>query len=348
VSDKVEQTFEKFEIKFEGGLASEGSLHFYEYSRSQYGISRLISVVEYYRRNRSILKKVTPKNYVEMIVTAPKKGSFVEDILILLAQEAVLGAISVPFSVFLNYIWGLIFPRSDKTDQQLVKIAEIGLEVRRQDAKQAALFTDVVKSGQATTNQALELVKYAMSSQQQSFADAGLDQETLQLIRDEVREEMRRQKEVAPYHTELENCDSEEIAKLTSRIRPIIHHIALPLRKSAKTVSFSVGGGEPMVKIDKERALTAEGRTVDDTNSIIRCHVKSFDRDNGTGKLISDEFDRRQMTFVVPLGARKLLTAQVLDAMTRDKIDMVANIVRDKSGQPTSLVMIDALPVETD
>ena len=86
-----EDEAEKFSVVYDGGLASEGQLHFYEYGRAAYAVAGLVATVEHFRRTGHVASRISSRSYVDVIINAPERGSFPIDILIPLG-EALKGA----------------------------------------------------------------------------------------------------------------------------------------------------------------------------------------------------------------------------------------------------------------
>ncbi|MFP4043717.1 MAG: hypothetical protein ACLFTP_03990 [Rhodosalinus sp.] len=187
--------FEKLQIVFDGGYASQGRLHFYEYSRSQYATARFVAIVERFRRDQSVLQRVSKKNYVNIYIETPEEGSFIETILIPGAQQAAATAISTPLNAILSYAWHLLLPRREQTDNDIAEMAKIKLaeeqERTKQEAERTAQIAElrkIVDTQQATTQQAIDLAKWAMNSPNPALGRAGLDQSRLLVLTEEMRE----------------------------------------------------------------------------------------------------------------------------------------------------------------
>jgi hypothetical protein len=104
---------EKVVIRFDGGLAATGKLHFYESSRSQYALARILNTLEHFRRTGNVAQIVSSRNYVEEIVGVPEYGSFIEEIFIHAAKEVIAIAVNIPLSSLMSSVWGLMSPRRE-------------------------------------------------------------------------------------------------------------------------------------------------------------------------------------------------------------------------------------------
>lgn len=82
-----------------------------------------------------------------------------------------------------------------------------------------------------------------------------------------------------------------------------------------------------------------------DVNQIIG-RIKGYDRDGGVGKIESNELPR-VLNFIVPRGDRSRLLDSILEAMRRNEVLIICRRIVDKSGLPTSLILIDVVFPET-
>ena len=101
---------EEIALRFDGGEAANGRLHFYEYTRSQYATARFITTIEHFRRTGEIAQRITSKSYVEIFVETPKDGSFLE-ILLVKAQETAAVAVVAPLASLISLVWATLLPR---------------------------------------------------------------------------------------------------------------------------------------------------------------------------------------------------------------------------------------------
>ena len=91
---------ETIQVKFDGGIAAEGQLDFYKFSRSQYGLARFLATVEHYRRTRKVAERINARSYIELRISAPQRGSFIEQVLV----ETVGGVCTAGLVALIAYI----------------------------------------------------------------------------------------------------------------------------------------------------------------------------------------------------------------------------------------------------
>lgn len=338
------------EIRYDGGIATEGQLHFYEYSRASYGFARLLSTAEHYRRTGHVAQKIRRKNYVELIIVAPKEGSFVTEVIVPAVAEAVPKLAGVSIKALISYIFQLLSPREKKTDETVIELAKIRLAEEKERTAQSAEETkrvnalkEIVKTQQATTKQALDLVGYAVKTSNRAVARLHEDRAVYHDMQRELRAELEREREIKKVEDSLKVLDPKSVARLTSRVRPMVTEMGLPLRKSAKV--FTIGAAnenKPLAYFDEARVAAVESKTVEEESVTITARIKSYDRDAGVGKLVSEEFTRK-LNFIVPPDRRTDLQAKILQAMSEHVDTAKIEVLRvvDKSKQATSLILID-------
>jgi hypothetical protein len=128
---------------------------------------------------------------------------------------------------------------------------------------------------------------------------------------------------------------------ITSRLRPMIPEMTLPLRRSAKKMFLGRSrSDQPYIFLDEKiaRSLVEKSSEVDIVT--ITGRVKSYDRDAGIGKFVSDALPR-VLNFIIPINDRARLRDLVLEAMRRNRVAISCRRTIDQSGLPTSLTLID-------
>ncbi|MCK8465354.1 hypothetical protein MUY35_15955 [Aliiroseovarius sp. S1339] len=341
---------EKVFLKFDGREASQGRLHYYEYTRSQYATARFISTVEHFRRTQKVAQRITRSVAVEILVETPKEGSFLE-VLFIKAQETAASAIAAPLGPLISFVWSTILPRSEKTDSDLIEMARIQLATEKERTKQGFqesermnALQNIIESQSATTLQALTLLQNTLP-ENAAYGRANLDSSRLSEINSEMQQEHENQKLLLPHKAAFQNIDSDALAQLTSRIRPMVPEMALPLKKSANTLS--IGGdneSKPYVLLNPTNVAEITEKSLDDEVTELEIHVRSYDRDRGIGKVTSPEL-KRQLNFAVPPAKQFALLENILESMAVDKALLECRTYRDKSGEISSLLLVDISPI---
>jgi len=338
------------EIAYHGGLAAAGRIYFYEYSRASYGFARLLSTAEHFRRTGRVAQKIRTKNYVDLTTGAPKEGSFITEVLVPTIASSVPQLAGVSVKGMVAYIFQLLTPRSEATDATVIELAKIRLVEERKasgapHADVIEALERIVETQTATTQQALELARYALASSNAAVARLHDDPGQYAEIIKELEAEQEQKNETQKIEQYLQVLDTSSVARLSSRVRPMITEMGLPLRKDIK--SFTIGAAnenKPLAYFNAARVAAIESKTVEAESVIIECRIKGFDRDAGVGKISSVDLPR-VLKFVVPPERKLELQPKILRAMD-DGVDTVTcEFLRvvDKSKQPTSLILIQVL-----
>ncbi|HEX3666157.1 MAG TPA: hypothetical protein VHU23_13110 [Rhizomicrobium sp.] len=335
---------EVVKITFEGGLAAEGRLEFYEYSRSQYATARFIATVEHFRRSGKVADKIVGQSYINMTVEAPQRGSFLYDVAVQVSATVASGGVVG----FLAYIWHQLAPRREKVDTLLIKLAEFRLFEERQRTlqsqertKQLALLHDIAAGERASPQQAIDLLQWSVDAPNIQFQELemSVDERVEALL--ELIAERDREGEIKKAEKTLVGFDESSINKLTSRLRPMVSEIALPLKRSANRMSIgSASANDNFIFLTDEIVKDIQARSPEEDTTTIIGRVKSYDRDAGVGKVQSGDL-HRILNFIVPVPRRDELRDWILAAMQRDNVQLTCRRILDESGFPTSLILLD-------
>lgn len=341
-------TAESIELSYHGGLADVAQMHFYEHSRASYGFARLLITAEHFRRTGRVAQKIGSKNYVDLIVGVPKEGSFVTQVLVPMAAGTIPELASVPVRAMLAYIFQLLTPRSEETDETVVELAKIRcheqVSAGPENSETIRRLEKIVETQTATTREALSLVRYALRTTNVAVHRLHGNPEIYREMEKELEAQLQQEQEIKKVERLLDVLDPRSVARISSRVRPMFGEMGLPLRRG-DIKDFTIGAANenrPMAYFNAARVAALESKTVEDEPAIIECRVHGYDRDAGLGKVSSPELSRR-LKFIVPPERRADLNPKILEAMN-DQVDTVLlEVLRvvDKSKEPTSLILLD-------
>jgi hypothetical protein len=343
---------ETVKIKYDGGLASTGNIHLYEYSRAQYGLARFITIVERYHRTGQVIDRVTRDKTIDMIVSAPQRGSFGLEVLVPIAIPAVEYLRDVSFEAIFSYVWAKLLPPSDTRDQMAVKLAEIELARERErttqlvsqqtgETERLKVLEQILSRGQATTSEAISLADKALERGDPRVLTAGFAPERLISERHILISDLQREAFMERHQRTFDRLDPDDLARLTAKVRPIVGEIGLPLRRSATSVSLGDAANDnSFATIDRDRLSQINQRRINSEVFDITGIVRSYDRYNGRGKIDTTDFDR-QMSFVVEPSERSRLRDQILSAMRMREVTLHCSAYVDPAGKITSLILRD-------
>lgn len=335
-------------ISYNGGIAQDGRLHYYEYGRAQYALARLVATVEHFRRTGAVADRINRSSYVDIIVSVPKSGSFVTELVLPALRESAATVVSAPITAFFAHVLHLVTPRLEKTDEAITELARIRLaeeqertEQSRQETERVNALARIVSDQSATARQSLELVRWAQKTTSEAIERANIDVEDLAKMEAEFTAEIDRAQEISRFEDELSKLDPDTLARLTSRIRPMLKEAALPLRRSAESFSFQDADNDNVIGFfDRERADAIQDRETHEDPITIDCKIKAYDIEIGVGKVRSDALPR-VLNFIVSSELRRPLRNKILTAMTRDSVSATFLKVTDDSNQITSLFLLE-------
>ncbi|QCK84750.1 hypothetical protein E8L99_02615 [Phreatobacter aquaticus] len=336
---------------YDGGLASEGSLHFYEFSRASYAFARLVSTVEIFRRSGHVPQKIGSKNYVDLVIKAPEKGSFPLDIIVPIAAEAANIAAQlkgIPLDVLLKYVIHIIKGILPKSDKLALELAKVSLDMEKERTKQTKeetkrhkILKDVVESGNMTTNLALELLKESLDKKSELFNRQKNTVSELTDAKNEFEESARREADFSEVRQKLEQIDNSKLVQLTTKVRPQVEEIGLPLRRSATIMSLQVGRERPIATFDSEAIQNINDRVIDEIEAVHELRMFAYDRDAGYGKCDVTDIGVYRITFSVPVDMRGRLRKKILEAIDKDATTATVRFVRNRDKTITSAILID-------
>jgi hypothetical protein len=304
----------------------------------------------HFRRTGEVAEHIAARTYVDIIISSPEEGSFLENIFVPAVVQAGSDFLKSKLSGLISYVWHLIAPRRESTDDMLKMLADIrrveekqATRREREQTKRLQMLKEIADGERATTQQALELLKWAMSTSNRAVGRLEVPRSDFVEMKDELEAEQQRIKEFQGDEDKLSEIDEHTMNRLTSRVRPMIPEMTLPLRRSANKMFLSPSkSSRPYVFLNKKLVQTLTEKESEETVSDIVGRVKGYDRDAGVGKFASPELPR-VLNFIVPLRERDVLRDKILEAMRRNRVVFRCRKTVDQSGMPTSLILVDVL-----
>lgn len=137
----------------------------------------------------------------------------------------------------------------------------------------------------------------------------------------------------------LSDVDYAQIDKLVARVRPIFSELAVPFASSA--TSLTIGNkksADSYYRLDSDRLDLIRSRLLDETEVELRVRIKSYDRENGTGRMRSDDFSGIK-SFQVDPDVRNEVQPEIIRAMNKRDVTITCARYTDKNGIVTSYVV---------
>lgn len=315
---------EKLTFHFEGELADEHRMNFYEAARFQYAAARLLVKLSQFRRAGKFKQKISNKSNFDVRLASQSDGSFninVEDTGQPTSED--------------NFL--------DVTLGDLVAyVSERVIEKLNEEAQQSDRQLDTLADEQS----ALDKTAIGVLSSDTLLSDVPRDD------RDLVR---RRIAEISRASSLNENSDAitkidfARSEKLIAMSAPLISEMATALRRSADTleVSSSVSGkSTPVLFLDQDMASEIVTSEVDKEITAILCDVVQFNKDNGWGK-VKIENGALIVSFNIPYDILPQIKQKLIDTMKQDQVYLQTYFVRDRAGDVIRLIVAGILPTPT-
>jgi hypothetical protein len=324
---------DSIDFVFDGKLADQNRMDFYEAARFQYAAARLSVKLDQFRRRRRFSSKVTRRsNDAGIELQSFRSGSFgIETIAPIVAIAAPM-LIEVPLSAMWSYVIERIFKPKDEDN-----IREI-LETQQQVV---GAFDRALERSDNTTLAALDALRDANNR-------TGALNEENALLYERLIAESNRRNYLEGHADALRQISSEEDAKLVTMAAPLLKELAVPLRRSADRANLLVGSRSSRRSIlyaDKRMADDLELSVVDDEITPLSINIIQYNKETGWGKFRSPDFDGLQ-SFAVPADRKDMLQSELIDGMDRDETYIRCYFVRSISGIVQRIIVVDILSLE--
>ncbi len=315
---------EQLTFHFEGALADEHRMNFYESARFQYAAARLLVKLSQFRNGGRFKQKISNKSNFDVQLVSQSDGSFNINV-----EDSGQGASEDPFmDVSLGDLVAYV---SERVIEKL----------------NAEAFQDTGQAGDLAGGQsAIDQTAVEILSSTTLVKD--LPPESRDIIRRRVAE-MSREVRLSENSDAISKIDFARSEKLIAMSAPLISEMATALRRSADTleVSSSVSGkSKPVLFLDQEMASAIVTSVVDREITAILCDVIQFNKDNGWGK-VKIENGALTVSFSIPSDILPKIKQTLIDTMKQDQVYLQTYFVRDRAGDVIRLIIAGILPTPT-
>ncbi|MFA8443451.1 hypothetical protein [Yoonia sp.] len=318
---------ENLTFHFEGALADEHRMNFYESARFQYAAARLLVKLSQFRNSGKFNKKISNKSNYDVRLVSQSDGSFNINV-----EDSGKGKsdddfVDASLGDLVAYVSERVIEKIDEDS-----LTKAGLISRPKDADKA----------QSKVDQIAENI---------SSGKAQLD-EVPKDIRDVIRRrlaEVSREERMKDNSESIKKIDFARSQKLIAMSAPLISEMATALRRSADSleVSSSVSGGsKPVLFLDQNMAAEIETSIVDKEITALLCDVIQFNKDNGWGK-VRIENGTVTVSFSIPYDILPRIKQTLIDTMKEDQVYLQTYFVRDRAGDVIRLIVAGILPTPT-
>lgn len=323
---------ESLEFIFDGQLAAQNQMDFYEAARFQYAAARLLVKLDNFRRKGDFPKKITYKNTPDIHVLPSRPGSFGIEIFAPLAAMAGPLLVEAPLSAMLSYVIDRVFRSADDDN------IRDALSVQR-DLIQA--FDNDIAGRDRIIDRTLDLLERKID-RDEALADQVI------ALQERVIADQQRRLELAQFRDQLRRISDDQEADLITMSAPLLKEMNVPLRRSARKVTIkSVKNGERrnILSADKAMADAVDLAIVDRFVTTIDINVVQFNKQSGWGKFENENWDGLS-SFSVPGDVLEYIRETVVNAMNRDLVEVDCFFVRSPSGQQQRIIVTDIRDIE--
>lgn len=315
---------------FEGALADQHKMNFYESARFQYAAARLMVKLVQFRKYGRFTKKITDNSNFDVLLSSYSDGSFNINV-----EE----------------------PEQDTKGDDFIKlsIAELVAYVSERIIEKIDESTLAnANSAESTVTAGEELSEVISTSALDKFAQSAIADDTYlstlpdtiqRLVRRRIAEQYREQR-LAKNEPEISKIDVARSQKLIAMSAPLLSEMATALRRSAKSLQIkSEFGGttQTVLFLDQEMAEEIETAIVDDEITPILGDITQFNKDNGSGKL-KIENGAKTVSFSIPSDLLPTMRQRLIDSMKTDLVYLQTYFVRDRSKAVIRLIAVGLLP----
>lgn len=315
---------------FEGALADDHRMNFYESARFQYAASRLMVKLAQFRKTGRFVKKITNNSNFNIQLVSQAEGSFninVEEPDQLDSEEEF---IKISLADLMAYVSERVVEKIDEAT--LANIATTNLAGGEANGADFAAALD-------------KIVDAAMADK--AFI-ASLPMQIQDLVRRRVAE-VYRERRLAASQGAIARIDFARSQKLIAMSAPLISEMATALRRSADTLEVTSsfdGQARSVLFLDRGMAQEIETAIVDEEITPILGDIAQFNKDNGWGK-IKIENGQKTISFSIPYDILPKIKQNLIDSMKKDMVYIQSYFVRDRSGEVIRLIVAGILPTPT-
>lgn len=315
---------EKLSFHFEGGLADEHKMNFYESARFQYAAARLLVKMSQFRKKGKFGKKISSKSNVAIQLVSHQDGSFNINVESTPEESSEDSYPNISLSDLVSLVAERVIDKID-LEENLPTVSEF-------DSSSSAVSVSQIEEF------ALEVI-----SENTRLAD--VPRPARQSVRRRVAE-ITREGLLSDNSNNIERIDFATRQKLVAMSAPLIVEMGTALRKSADTVevfSSNRGKAESILYLDQSITSQIETSVVDDTITAILCDIVQFNKDNGWGKMRIED-GALLVSFNIPFDLLPQIKQKFIDTMKDDQVYLQVYFVRDRAEEVKRLIVVGILP----
>lgn len=320
---------ERITFHFEGGLADQHHLNFYEAARFQYAAARLATKLVQFQNYGRFSKRITDRSNTDVLLETHGEGSFDISILFPVAMVVAETFVTVPVGHLMSYVFERLLGKSSDSDV----VAALNAQ-----ARVAEQFGKISDNDSGTIQKALEIIE----SQRKDIKDG--QEKTVQVLERRIAE-LERDRVLEFQREELAKIDQARQEKLISMAAPLVSEMATALRRSADRLEIfdstdaGTGGSKRLLYLDQEMAEEVIVSRVDDNITAIRADIIQYNKETGWGKLRL-AISRDLIPFTVPSDIKGRLQSRLMLEMRKKQTFVQIYYVRDQTKEIKRLLLV--------
>lgn len=265
---------ERILFHFEGGLANEHKLNFYEAARFQYATARLVVKLSQFRQNGKFNKRINSANNTDIYLETHKDGSFDIGIIAPLLVPGYEAFINTSISTLMTYVFERIVGKSSDTEVTKA-INSVGSIVEQ--------FGKISDNDTEKVNRILDFVEKNQDSMNELHTKNSELYERLLAERD-------RNNLLESNSGRLAKIDPVREQKLISMSAPLVSEMATALRTSADTLQVIsednfTGSKSNILFLNRKMASDIENDVVDKDLTAILGNIIQYNKELGGERL---------------------------------------------------------------
>lgn len=325
---------ETLTFHFEGGLADDHKMNFYEAARFQYAAARLLVKLAQFRQTGKFVSKITNNSNYDIYLHSQTDGSF--NINVSEPPNASTDKfVDLDLSNLVSYVSERVI---EKTDEDLVI----------QSANAAGLALDGTNAESITNSEVADRTISKVLDDEVALSRIGGESRD---IVERRMAELNREGRLAAQSRVVATIDPARDQKLISMAVPLIGEMATALRRSATNLRVIANNGttqNTILYLDRRMAQQIETAKVDKEITPILGDIVQYNKESGWGKIRISDSSNPVISFSIPSDIKPNLQSSLMDRMKKDKVYVQAYFVRDKGNQPIRLIVVGILDTPVD
>lgn len=326
------RVMERIVFSFDGQLASEHRMDFYEAGRFQYAASRLLVKLDQFRRSGKFTKHITDHNNTRMMLSAQTEGSFLIEAIAPFLPAVAETFITSPISVLLSYVSDRLFKSASNED---VKLA---FETQQQ---LIGLQGNLLDANQDNTRSAIQMLAHEISAGRQ------LNEQNRELY-ERLLAETERRAYLQGATEQLQAIEPDQESKLLAMSGPLMKEMSVALRSSASSLTISSDDGinrRRLVYVNKRMASEIETEVIDKESTVLLVKLIQYNKETGWGKLRLTGL-QTPLSFSVPGDRKAKIQRRVISEMREEQTYIECKFVRTPEGVRTRALLLGIADIE--